>query len=64
VYGSVTSNNTWVRIGYRIYSLWRFIAAANYNYWLLTQQLTTKYTLNDLTQRITATLVNTGFRLL
>jgi hypothetical protein len=23
--GSVTSNNTWVRIGYRIYSLWRCI---------------------------------------
>jgi hypothetical protein len=27
VCGSVTSNNTWVRIGYRIYSLWRFTAA-------------------------------------
>jgi hypothetical protein len=25
VCGSVTNNNTWVRIGYRIYSLWRFI---------------------------------------
>jgi hypothetical protein len=28
----VTINNTWVRIGYRIYSLWRFTAAADYNY--------------------------------
>jgi hypothetical protein len=27
VCGSVTNNNTWIRIGYRIYSLWRFIAA-------------------------------------
>jgi hypothetical protein len=25
--GSVTNNCTWVRIGYRIYSLWRFITA-------------------------------------
>jgi hypothetical protein len=25
--GSVTNNSTWVRIGYRIYSLWRFTAA-------------------------------------
>jgi hypothetical protein len=33
------NNSTWVRIGYRIYSLWRSIAAADYNYWLLTQQL-------------------------
>jgi hypothetical protein len=24
-YGSVTNNSTWIRIGYRIYSLWRFI---------------------------------------
>jgi hypothetical protein len=32
VCGSVTNNNTWIRIGYRIYSLWRFIAAADYNY--------------------------------
>jgi hypothetical protein len=24
VCGSVTNNNTWVRIGYRIYSLWKF----------------------------------------
>jgi hypothetical protein len=23
--GSVTNNSTWIRIGYRIYSLWRFI---------------------------------------
>jgi hypothetical protein len=31
--GSVTNNSTTrVRIGYRIYSLWRFIAAADYNY--------------------------------
>jgi hypothetical protein len=27
VCGSVTDNSTWVCIGYRIYSLWRFIAA-------------------------------------
>jgi hypothetical protein len=27
VCGSVTNNNTWIRIGYRIYSLWRFITA-------------------------------------
>jgi hypothetical protein len=27
VCGSVTNNSTWVRIGYRIYSLWRFTAA-------------------------------------
>jgi hypothetical protein len=32
VCGSVTNNNTWIRIGYRIYSLWRFITAADYNY--------------------------------
>jgi hypothetical protein len=25
--GGVTNNSTWVRIGYRIYSLWRFTAA-------------------------------------
>jgi hypothetical protein len=25
--GSVTNNSTWIRIGYWIYSLWRFIAA-------------------------------------
>jgi hypothetical protein len=25
--GSVTNNSTWIRIGYRIYSLWRFTAA-------------------------------------
>jgi hypothetical protein len=25
--GSVTDNSTWIRIGYRIYSLWRFTAA-------------------------------------
>jgi hypothetical protein len=25
--GSVTNNSTWVRIGYRIYSPWRFTAA-------------------------------------
>jgi hypothetical protein len=25
--GSVTNNSTWIRIGYRVYSLWRFIAA-------------------------------------
>jgi hypothetical protein len=25
--GSVTNNSTWIRIGYRIYSLWRFITA-------------------------------------
>jgi hypothetical protein len=25
--GSVTNNSTWVRIGYRIYSLWRFITS-------------------------------------
>jgi hypothetical protein len=30
----------------------------DHNYWLLTQQLTTKYTLNDLTRLITATLAN------
>jgi hypothetical protein len=36
----------------------------DYNYWLLKQQLTTKYTLNDLTPLTTATLLNTGFRLL
>jgi hypothetical protein len=24
VCGSVTNNNTWIRIGYRIYSLWKF----------------------------------------
>jgi hypothetical protein len=31
---SVTNNSTTrVRIGYRIYSLWRFIATADYNYW-------------------------------
>jgi hypothetical protein len=30
--GSVTNNSTRVRIGYRIYSLWRFTAAADYNY--------------------------------
>jgi hypothetical protein len=35
----------------------------HYSYWLLTQ-LTTKYTLNDLTRLITANLLNTGFRLL
>jgi hypothetical protein len=27
VCGSMTNNSTWVRIGYRIYSLWRFTAA-------------------------------------
>jgi hypothetical protein len=27
VCGSVTNNNTWVRIGYRIYSLWRSTTA-------------------------------------
>jgi hypothetical protein len=32
VCGSVTNNNTWARIGYRIYSLWRSTAAADYNY--------------------------------
>jgi hypothetical protein len=30
----------------------------DYSYWLLPQQLTTKYTLNDLTPLITATLAN------
>jgi hypothetical protein len=25
--GSVTNKSTWIRIGYRIYSLWRFTAA-------------------------------------
>jgi hypothetical protein len=30
--GSVTNNSTRVRIGYRIYSLWRFITATGYNY--------------------------------
>jgi hypothetical protein len=55
---SVTSNSTWIRIGYWIYSLWRFITATGYSYWLLPQQLTTKYTLNDLTRLITATLAN------
>jgi hypothetical protein len=28
----VTNNSTRVRIGYQIYSLWRFIAVADYNY--------------------------------
>jgi hypothetical protein len=32
VCGSVTNNTTRVRIGYRIYSLWRFITATGYNY--------------------------------
>jgi hypothetical protein len=36
----------------------------DYNYWLLTQQHTTKYRLSDLTPLITETLLNTGFRLL
>jgi hypothetical protein len=54
----MTNNSTWIRIGYRIYSLWRFKAATDYNCWQLTQQLTTKYTLNDLTRLITATLAN------
>jgi hypothetical protein len=36
---SVTNNSTWVRIGYRIYLLWRFITATGYSYWLLPQQL-------------------------
>jgi hypothetical protein len=31
--GGVTNNCTWIRIGYRIYSLWRFTAAADYYYW-------------------------------
>jgi hypothetical protein len=35
----------------------------DYNYWL-TQQLTTKYRLSDLTPLTTETLLNTGFRLL
>jgi hypothetical protein len=34
------------------------------NYWLLTQQITTKYRRSDLTPLTTATLLNTGFRLL
>jgi hypothetical protein len=28
----VTNNSTWIRNGYRIYSLWRFTTAADYNY--------------------------------
>jgi hypothetical protein len=64
VCGSVTNNSTWIRIGYRIYSLWRFITTQITITSQLTQQLTTKYTLNDLTGLITATLLNTGFRLL
>jgi hypothetical protein len=32
VWCGVTNNTTRVRIGYRIYSLWRFITAADYNY--------------------------------
>jgi hypothetical protein len=30
--GGVTNNSTKVRIGYRIYSLWRCTTAADYNY--------------------------------
>jgi hypothetical protein len=29
---SVTNNSTWIRIGYRIFSLWRFITATGYSY--------------------------------
>jgi hypothetical protein len=28
----VTNNSTWIWIGYRIYSLWRFITATGYSY--------------------------------
>jgi hypothetical protein len=62
---SVTNNTTRVRIGYRICSLWRFTAAhITITDLLLTQQLTTKYRLSDLTPLTTETLLNTGLRLL
>jgi hypothetical protein len=61
VCGVTNNTTTRVRIGDRIYSLWRFITATGYSY---LPQLTTKYTLDDLTGLITATLLNTGFRLL
>jgi hypothetical protein len=51
----VTDNSTRVRIGYRIYSLWRFIT---------TQITITNYLTQQLTPLNTATLLNTGFRLL
>jgi hypothetical protein len=66
VCGNVTNNSTTrVRIGYRIYSLWRFITTHRFQL-LATDTITHNYycTLNDLTRLITATLLNTGFRLL
>jgi hypothetical protein len=30
--GGVTNNSTWIRIGYRIYSLWSFTSSVGYNY--------------------------------
>jgi hypothetical protein len=56
VCGIVTNNSTWVRIGYRIYSLWDYNCSRLQLHWQLAQRLTTKYTLNDLTRLITATL--------
>jgi hypothetical protein len=42
--GSVTNNSTWIRIGYRIYSLWRFTAAHNtITGWYNNSQLNTRW---------------------
>jgi hypothetical protein len=61
--GSVTNNSTWIRIGYRIYSLWTFITTqiTITDYWHSNSQLNTD---SDLAPLITVTLLNTGFRLL
>jgi hypothetical protein len=42
--GSVTNNSTWIRIGYRIYSLWRFTTAhiTITSYWHNNTQLNTR----------------------
>jgi hypothetical protein len=54
--GTVTNYSTWIRIGYQIYLLWRFISThiTITSFW----HTSTKYTLNDLTRIITATLAN------